>query len=54
MWRDGDGIFDINAEQIKEDQYVDEDDSEDGCFPLSEVGVTIEEAQKKDGKNVMK
>lgn len=37
LWREEEAITDISAEQLDEDQYVNIDDSDDGCFPMSEA-----------------
>lgn len=39
LWREDaeDVITDISAEQLHEDHYIKVDDSEDGCFPVSEA-----------------
>lgn len=36
LWREDEAITDISAEQLQEDHYIDLDNSEDGCFPVSE------------------
>lgn len=36
LWREDEAITDISAEQLDEDQYIEIDNSENGCFPVSE------------------
>lgn len=42
LWRESEAITDISAEQLEEDQYVDNRDSDNGCFPESEAKSQIE------------
>ncbi|MBF4484418.1 hypothetical protein [Flavobacterium sp. CSZ] len=37
LWREDEAITDIDTEQLDEDQYIDERDSDNGCFPKSEA-----------------
>lgn len=37
LWRENDAITNIMAEQLTEDHYIDVDNTEDGCFPESEL-----------------
>ena len=36
LWREDEAITKIEAEQLEEDHYIDLDDPENGCFPVSE------------------
>lgn len=42
LWRECEVITDITAEQLSEDNYVNSDDSDDGCFPEFEMQLQIE------------
>lgn len=37
LWREEEAVTKIEAEQLEEDHYIDLDNSENGCFPLSEL-----------------
>ena len=37
----------IEAMQLSDDHYIDPERREEGCFPLDEAGMTLEEAKKK-------
>jgi hypothetical protein len=50
LWREDEVVKDIDAESLSEDHYIGEDD--EGCYPLSEVGLSIEKAQEKGLKKV--
>lgn len=45
LWREEDAITDIWAEQLLEDHY--KGDEDDGCYPLSDAGLTIEDAEEQ-------
>lgn len=36
LWREDEAITRIDAEQLEEEHYINVDDSENGCFPVSE------------------
>lgn len=36
LLREDEAIADISAEQLQEDHYIDVDNNEGGCFPVSE------------------
>lgn len=36
LWREDEAITSIEAIQLEEDHYINLDDSENGCFPVSE------------------
>lgn len=42
LWRECESVTDIYAEQLSEDHYVNSEDSDDGCFPESEMNSQIE------------
>lgn len=46
LWRESEAITDISAEALAEDHYIDLEEDE-GCYPLSAVGLTVEEAEEK-------
>ena len=37
LWREEEAINDIEPEKLQEDHYIDVDNSENGCFPVSEA-----------------
>jgi hypothetical protein len=37
LWREDEAITNIEAEQLSEEQYLETENSEDGCFPKSEA-----------------
>lgn len=37
LWRESEAITDISAEQLEEDHYIDKENPDDGCFPISEA-----------------
>lgn len=45
LWREGEAINDINVMILEEDHYEGEND--EGCYPLSEAGIDLEEAEEK-------
>jgi hypothetical protein len=51
LWREESAISKIDPDILKEDHYFDEKEDE-GCYTLSEAGISIEEAQEKGLKKV--
>ena len=41
LWREDEAINNIEAEQLSEDHYIGEDD--EGCYPLSDAGLTVDD-----------
>lgn len=37
LWREEEAITDITAEQLDEDHYINVENSDNGCFPVSEA-----------------
>lgn len=51
LWREDEAINAIEAMTLQEDHYIGKNDLE-GCYPLSEAGISIEEAKKEKLKKV--
>ncbi|MBW2961297.1 hypothetical protein [Mesonia aestuariivivens] len=45
VWREEEAISDFEAITLEADHYI--GDNDDGCYSLSDAGLTIEEAQKE-------
>lgn len=52
LWREDEAITDISANQLDEDHYIDERDSDNGCFPLSEAQSQIKSDPKEFSKGL--
>jgi hypothetical protein len=50
LWREDEAVNDINAENLKEDYYIGDDDEE--CYSLADAGLTIEDAEEKGLRKV--
>lgn len=37
LWREDEAVTKIEAEQLEEDHYINKDNQENGCFPISEA-----------------
>jgi len=51
VWREYEAITDIEAETLKEDQYIGEDDPE-GCYSLSDAGLELSDIDDMNLKKV--
>ena len=50
LWREDEAITDIGVMALEEDHYIEEGD--DGCYPLSDVNLTVDEAIEQGMKKV--
>lgn len=50
IWREGEAISDISPDLLTEDHYI--GDGEEGCYPLSDAGIDLEEAKEMELKKV--
>ena len=50
LWREDEAVNDINAENLSEDQYIGDDD--EGCYSLSDAGLTIDDVKEKGLRKV--
>ena len=50
LWREGEVIDDIDGMALEADYYIGKD--EEGCYPLEDAGLTIEDVKKKKLKKV--
>lgn len=45
FWREHEAINDVCAEKLSEDHYIGDYD-DDGCYPLSDAGLTIDDVDR--------
>ena len=50
LWREDEAVNDINAEKLDADHYIGDDD--EGCYPLADSGLTIEDVEEKGLRKV--
>ena len=46
LWREDEAISRIEAHKLEEDHYINPEDCEDGCYPISEATESIENLKK--------
>lgn len=46
LWREDEAITNIGAEQLHDDHYIGEY-NDDGCYTLSDAGLTLKEAKEQ-------
>jgi len=46
LWRESEAITDIEAMQLEEDHYIDPENSDDGCFSLTDAKSIIKDNEE--------